>query len=214
MSDFFSIDHYFFTVLGYAVSYVEFIGTATGLLCVWLAARDHILTWPAGLINVSCFFILFWQHQLYADMFLQVYFFATNVYGWIFWYGKKPEHEPVYALRNPRRWLLGSMTLVLTVLLGWAISRLHVWWPQVFSQPAAYPYTDSLVAVMSVVANILLARRIWENWLLWILVDIVATAIYFSKGVKFLGVEYFILLIIAIMGLVRWLKTYRKQAVA
>ncbi|MFY0252432.1 nicotinamide riboside transporter PnuC [Chitinophaga sp. 30R24] len=214
MSSFFSIHHYFFTVLGYAVSYVEFIGTVTGLLCVWLAARDHILTWPVGLVNVSCFFILFWQLQLYADMLLQVYFFATGVYGWIFWYRKKPQHEPVYALSVRFRWWLGTVALLLSIVTGFVISHLHLWWPGIFVRPAAYPYIDSLVAVLSVIANILLAKRIWENWLLWVLVDAVATLIYFMKEVKFLGIEYFILLIIAAMGLVKWIKAYQRQHVA
>lgn len=211
MDSFFSIQHIFFTALGYSVSYVEFIGTLTGLLCVVLAARDHILTWPVGLINVSCFFILFWQLQLYADMFLQVYFFATGIYGWIFWYRKKPEHEPVYALQRIQRWWLGVAAVLLSAATGFVISRLHVWWPRVFEHPAAWPYTDSIVAVLSVIANILLAKRIWENWLLWVTVDVIATYIYFQKDVKFLGIQYFILLIIAAMGLVKWWKTYHQQ---
>lgn len=213
MASFFSIHHPFFTALGYSVSYIEFIGTLTGLLCVWLAARDHIFTWPVGLVNVSCFFILFWQLQLYADMFLQIYFFATGVYGWIFWYRKQPENEPIYALGNRQRWLLGGAAILLSAVTGFIISRLHTWWPDIFEHPAAYPYTDSLVAVLSVIANILLAKRIWENWLLWVLVDVVATIIYFQKGVKFLGIEYFILLIIATLGLIKWVKTYQQQSI-
>ncbi|WP_106527223.1 nicotinamide riboside transporter PnuC [Chitinophaga niastensis] len=212
MTTFFSIHHHFFTALGYSVSYVEFIGTITGLLCVWLAARDHIFTWPVGLVNVSCFFILFWQLQLYADMFLQIYFFATGIYGWIFWYRKQPQNEPVYALSRHHRWLLGTLALLLSGLTGWIISRLHLWWPDIFVHPAAYPYTDSLVAVLSVIANILLAKRIWENWLLWVVVNVIATFIYFLKDVKFLGIEYFILLIIAAMGLIKWLKEYKQQS--
>ncbi len=211
MNEFFSIQHIFFTALGYEVSYIEFIGTFTGLLCVWLAARDHILTWPVGLVNVTCFFVLFWQLQLYADMFLQIYFFATGVYGWIFWFRKQPENEPIYALKVSTRWLLGALSIVLTACTGFVISNLHNWFPAVFEHPAAWPYTDSFVAVLSIFANILLAKRIWENWLLWVTVDIVATVIYFQKNVRFLGVEYFILLIIATMGLIKWVKTYQKQ---
>ncbi|MCW3463207.1 nicotinamide riboside transporter PnuC [Chitinophaga nivalis] len=211
MTAFFSITHYFFSIGGYAVSYIEFIGTVTGLLCVWLAARDHIFTWPVGLMNVSCFFILFWQLQLYADMFLQLYFFATGVYGWIFWLRKQPEQEPVYALSRQQRWWLGIAAVILSALTGWVISQVHNWWPQTFRQPAAYPYVDSIVAVLSVIANILLAKRIWENWLLWVIVDVIATMIYVKKDVLFLGAEYFILLIIAAAGLLKWYRSYRQQ---
>ncbi|NIG53126.1 nicotinamide riboside transporter PnuC [Chitinophaga sp. Cy-1792] len=211
MGDIFSIQHILFTVLDYQVSFIEFFGTLTGLLCVWLAARDHILTWPVGLVNVSCFFILFWQLQLYADMFLQIYFFATGVYGWIFWYTKKPENEPVYALSVRARYWLSALVVAATATAGFIISNLHNWFPSVFEKPAAWPYTDSLVAVLSVIANILLAKRIWENWVLWVTVDVIATVIYFQKNVRFLGMEYLILFIIALMGLIKWVKTYKQQ---
>lgn len=211
MAAFFSTDHIFFTLWGYAVSYIELIGTVSGLLCVWLAARDNILTWPAALINVTCFFLLFAQIQLYADMLLQVYFFITGVYGWIFWTRQQPASEPVYALAGKQRWWLGAVAITGTLLMGYSISRLHLWMPGTFRQPAAWPYTDSLVAVLSVIANILLARRVWENWVLWIIVDIVAVLIYFQKGVKFLALEYFILLIIAVAGCMKWLQEYRQQ---
>ena len=69
----------------YPLSLIEFLGTLTGLISVWLASRGNILTWPTGLLNVIAFFALFYQVRLYSDMVLQVYFFGMSIYGWWFW---------------------------------------------------------------------------------------------------------------------------------
>ena len=79
------IDYTILQIAGYPLSLIELVGTASGLLAVWLAARAHIGTWPVSLLNVAAFFVLFYQVQLYSDMLLQVYFFVTSLYGWWHW---------------------------------------------------------------------------------------------------------------------------------
>jgi len=71
---FFDINNIAFTVLNYPISYVELIGTLFGFISVYLAAKANILTWSTGIINELFLFIMFFQIQLYADMFLQIYF--------------------------------------------------------------------------------------------------------------------------------------------
>src|SRR5688572_32962600 len=88
---FFDIKNIFFIVLGYEMSYLEFFGTIAGAVAVWLSAKTNIWSWPIGLINVTLFFFLFYQVQLYPDMFLQLFFFVTNIVGW--WRWKHPEKE-------------------------------------------------------------------------------------------------------------------------
>ncbi len=111
-SDFFRIDSIFFTVLNYPVSYVEFIGTLAGLISVWLAAKSSIWTWATGLVNVICFFVIFYQVQLYSDMLLQAYFFAMSIYGWIVW-GKqdKQEANPITHLSTKRHHSTNTSTI-------------------------------------------------------------------------------------------------------
>ena len=82
---FFDINNIAFEITGYQVSYLEMIGTSFGLLSVYFASRANILTWTTGIINELFLFILFFQVQLYADMFLQVYFFVVTLYGWYNW---------------------------------------------------------------------------------------------------------------------------------
>ena len=91
---YFYIDNTFFTLLDYPISYLEFFGTIAGIIAVWLAAKSNILTWPIGLINIGLFFIIFFQVQLYSDMFLQVYFFGISIYGWYNWVYEKKNKYP------------------------------------------------------------------------------------------------------------------------
>lgn len=205
LAEFFDVSKIFFTVLDYPVSYVEFVGTTTGLASVLLAAKANIWTWATGLINVACFFIIFYQVQLYSDMFLQVYFFAASIWGWIIWnrQNNAPEH-PIQILSRKQK-IVGVLLVVSsTVLLGLLIKNIHLILPEVFAKPASYPFLDTFVAVLSVVATVFLARRILENWVLWILVDVLSVGLYAAKGVRLIAIEYFIFLCIASFGFYNW----------
>jgi nicotinamide mononucleotide transporter len=83
--DFLEIGNIAFTVRGYPVSYVELIGTLSGLISVYFASKANILTRGTGIVNEVFLFILFFQVHLYADMFLQAYFFVVTIYGWRNW---------------------------------------------------------------------------------------------------------------------------------
>ena len=213
--DFFNIEFIFFEVWGYPMSYLEFFGTLAGGLAVWLAARANIWSWPIGLINVTLFFFLFFQVQLYPDMFLQIFFFVTNLIGWWRWAHPKPEEEDrKHELRisfMPLKLLalFSTIGLVCTLLMGSLASRLHEWFPEIFSTPSAFPYLDSFVTVMSIVATFLMIQKKIECWVIWILVDIVATVLYFSKGIKFVGIEYLAFCFIAGFGLWKWYEEYK-----
>ncbi len=89
----FDIQNSFFKILGYELSYLEFFGTISGIIAVWLAARTNVWSWPLGLVNVTLSFFLFFQVQLYPDMFLQVFFFITNLIGWWRWLSQKKERR-------------------------------------------------------------------------------------------------------------------------
>lgn len=212
---FFSIDSIFFEIWGYPMSYLEFFGTVAGGVAVWLAARANIWSWPIGLINVTLFFFLFFQVQLYPDMFLQAFFFVTNLIGWWRWTHPKPyeedrKHELKIGFMPIRQLIVFSgIGLVGTLVMGSLASNLHEWIPTIFSQPSAFPYLDSFVTVMSIVATFLMIQKKIECWAIWIMVDVVATALYFSKGIKFVGVEYLAFCFLAAFGLWRWLKEYR-----
>jgi nicotinamide mononucleotide transporter len=212
---FFDIENIFFNVLGYPMSYIEFFGTIAGAVAVWLSAKGNIWSWPIGLVNVSLFFFLFFQVQLYPDMFLQVFFFVTNLIGWWRWAHPLPQEEDrkrelkVSWLPIKQLTVLAMLSAVGTVIFGSFAKNLHDFFPTVFSLPSAFPYLDSFVTVVSVAATFLLIQKKIESWMMWLIVDIVATYLYFAKEIKFVGIEYLVFCFMAAYGLWNWIREYR-----
>ncbi len=203
--NFFEIKNIAFQIWDYPISYVELIGTLFGLVSVYFASRANILTWGTGIVNEIFLFILFFQVQLYADMFLQIYFFVVTLYGWYKWNSKTTETKiSETSFRN--KIFLAVTILIGTLISGFLFTNIHLYLPTYFKIQAAYPYTDSFVMVSSIVATILLAKKKIENWFLWIAVDLVCVVLYFKKGVYFLSLEYFIFLGLASYGLYYWKK--------
>ena len=214
VSALFDVKEIFFTVFGHDVSYVEFIGTVLGLISVFLAARANIFTWPTGIANAIFFLVIFFQIQLYSDMFLQMYFCGMGVYGWFSW-KNNPGHtqSAIRTLSNSDRMRLAMLITAVTLVIGTLVSRLHLLLPQIFEKPASYPYIDTFIAVSSVLAVILLARRIFETWVLWILVDITSIGLYSVKGVKLIALEFVIFLALAILGVLSWYRLWKKEEI-
>ena len=201
----FDIRNIAFEVIGYPISYVELIGTLFGLLSVYFATRTNILTWGTGIINELFLFILFFQVQLYADMFLQVYFFIVTLYGWHSWKQKPKQNDITLTNSKTRVWL--SITIfVATILTGFLFANIHLYLPDYFKIKAAFPFTDSFVMVLSIIATVLLAQKKIETWYLWIVVDIVSVFLFFRKVIVFLALEYLVFLGLATYGLLNWKK--------
>ncbi|WP_259015939.1 nicotinamide riboside transporter PnuC [Emticicia fluvialis] len=214
--DFFDINNIFFELLGVKMSYLEFYATVTGLVAVILSARENAWSWVVGLANVVLAFIMFYQIQLYPDMFLQVFFFITNLIG--FWQWKYPRQEEanrknelrISQLSIQQFGLLSLIGLAGTLLLGTFASKLHEWLPMVFSMPSAFPYMDSFTTIMSIFATFLLIRKKVESWWVWLGVDIISTYMYFVKDVKLYSLLYAVFCVIALLGAVSWTKEFRK----
>jgi nicotinamide mononucleotide transporter len=212
---FFDIENIFFTVLGYPMSYLEFFGTVAGGIAVWLSAKANIWSWPIGIVNVVLFFFLFYQVQLYPDMFLQVFFFVTNLMGWWRWANPKSGEEDrkneLKVSFMKRKQFIGVFVigLVGTYLFGTFAKNLHEWFPTIFNLPSAYPYADSFVTIMSIVTTFLMIQKKVECWIIWIIVDAVATYLYFAKGIKFVGIEYLVFCFLASFGLWNWMQEYK-----
>jgi nicotinamide mononucleotide transporter len=215
---FFDINYTFFTVLGYAMSYVEFFAVIAGLIAVALSAKANIWSWPIGIINVVLSAFFYYQIQLYPDMFLMGFFFVTNLMGWWRWGNPKTEEADwkkelkVSFMKRKHFLFLFLAGLVGTFLVGTLASKLHEWLPLLFNLPSAYPFIDSFILVMSVITTFLMIQKKVECWIIWIVIDVVATYLYFLKGAKFFGVEYLIFTLIASFALWNWMKEYRSYS--
>lgn len=214
LSEFFSVNTVFFTILDYPMSYLEFFGTVFYLASVWLIAKRNMLTWPVGIVSVLLYMALFYQYQLYSDTIEQLYYVVASGYGWWYWrrnLASTAQTEVAVYIGSPGN-ILGwaGVTLVLSITVGWAMTQVDHWAPEWFPAPASFPYVDGLTTVMSFVAMWLMARRHAESWIYWIIVDVIGIWLYYTKGIKFVSLLYVILLGMACMGAYRWFRLPQK----
>jgi nicotinamide mononucleotide transporter len=205
MPNLFSVETTFFEILGYPVSYIEVVGTVLYFASVWLIARKNPLTWPVGIISVILYMVLFFQFSLYSDFLEQIYYLIASAYGWWAWSRGAKGEEVVTGFSSPRTIVTwAAVTLVFGVALGLVMGEVHNWWPVLFPASAALPMLDAITTVMSLAAMWLLTLKRAESWIYWIIVDIAAIYVYFTKEIVFIGLQYVVLTGMAIYGFLRW----------
>lgn len=212
---FFDINNVFFTLWDYPMSYLEFFGTIANILTVWLTTRKSVWNWPMGIVATVLFSVLFYQIRLYSDLLEQVYYLATGFWGWWAWTrvtSRNDEKEKTGDIevlsRSGWLWVLVSLG-VGTVLLGWFMARIHLFFPGIFPDPASFPYLDAFTTVASFVAQVLLILKRLESWYLWIVVDVIGVWLYSVKDVKFVALLFALFLGLAIKGYLSWRREVR-----
>ncbi len=186
-------------------TFLELFATIFSLICVWLTVKRNIWCWPTAIIGVTAYFFVFYENKLYADMTLQVVFFVQSIYGWYFWlHGKKGDEGNVPIRRlTLQEWLYVAGTIGLSVLLFGYLSDNFT--------DTDVAYLDATVASVSLVANILLARKVLDNWLMWIAVDAVYVGLFFYKDLYLTMVLYLVFFFMAISGYYQWRKEWLLQ---
>ncbi|WP_420141421.1 nicotinamide riboside transporter PnuC [Sphingomonas sp.] len=176
---------------------LEALATALGLANIVLLIRRSVWNYPFGLAMVALYADIFFAAKLYSDALLQLFFFAIQLYGWWAWAraGGGGGGVPVRRLTPAARIAWVAMIALVTGLWGWGMHA---------GTDAASPWWDGGIAVASVAAQILLARRMIENWLLWIAVDAAAIGLYLTKGLALTAGLYAAFLILSAVGLVQW----------
>jgi nicotinamide mononucleotide transporter len=190
-------------VLGQSTNPLELIAVVTGLASVGLAAKNHVLNWPVGLVNVICSLVILVRVKLYADSALQIFFAVLSIYGWIYWRGHGGRPAPV--IHCPRRELV-------RVLLLTAAATAGTYLVLTFLTDGRLPVFDASILTLSVLATYLQARRSVESWFVWILVDLISIPVYFSRGLPFFAVLYVIFLVICFFGLAHWRRAMWQQS--
>ncbi len=191
---------------------LELIGTISGLDCVYLNAKENVLSVPFVIVNIIFFFFLFYQSQFYSDMYLQIYFLVMSIYGWWMWThpvknNKDKKNElKVTDLSKKNLIIILSLSAATIIINGFLMTKIHIVLPEYFPEPAAYPFGDAFTSVLSIVATVLLARKKRESWLMWIVVDVVAVVLYFLRELYLTSVLYIIFGFIAVFGYINWTK--------
>lgn len=189
------------------VSWAEIIGDATGILCVWLVARQHILNWPVGLLNNAFFFLVFWWSKLYGDAVLQAVFAALAVYGWWTWLrgGQGRPRLPVRRTTRMEWAVLASLTAAATAGAAW-------WLAQRTDSPV--PLWDAGVLTLSLAATYGQAKKLLESWWLWIAVDVLSVPLYVVRGLYPTAALYAVFLGLCVLGLRAWTRELAPHATA
>ncbi|MDH3709064.1 MAG: nicotinamide riboside transporter PnuC [Cyclobacteriaceae bacterium] len=187
---------------------LEFLGFAFGVLCVLFLIRQSILTWPLGIAYVLISFVIFIQARLYADFILHIFFLGMNIYGWYYWvYGKKSGQEEVPVTTIGFNTWAALLIISVLGIMAWGY-LLNTY------TDASLAYWDSTTSVLSFAAMWLTARKKIENWMWWLVVDVLATGIYFYKDLYFYCLLYLFYIGMAIAGYLAWKKTMNQSVVA
>ena len=176
---------------------LEWVAVATGFACVWLAAKESIWNFPVALVSCALYILIYHRAQLYSDRNLQGLFIALSLYGWYEWlYGGRGGTELGVTRTTGREWL-GGAAFALAYTLGFGYYLRH-------HTDAAFPYLDSATTAGSIVAQYLLTRKRLENWLLWILVDLIYVPVLWYKQLYPTSLLYFLYLALAAYGYWQW----------
>jgi nicotinamide mononucleotide transporter len=214
-----STDNIFFTVFGYELSYLELTATVLIVIYVQLITRKIVWAWPLGIVTFSLFAALFYQIRLYSDFFEQFYYIGNCFYGWYAWLAAKKKAEEggkeleVSYTGGKGRVIAAAIIIIGGLAAGFAMSRIHLWLPKFFPNPAAYPYIDATATVMGFVAAGLMTHRKIEAWVLWLCVNSICIWMYYALNVKFVAILYIFFFALAVNGLISWGRELRKKSV-
>jgi nicotinamide mononucleotide transporter len=183
------------------VNPLEVAAVAFGIVSVWLSTREHIASWPTAIVNVSLYFIVFGEAKLYADMGLQVFYFVLSWYGWYQWKFGGANRSELPVGRTARRHVgrLVPLGIAGSLALGLVLAR---------TTDAALPWVDSATSVTSLLAQWMMTRKLLENWLVWIAVDVVYVAMFIFKELYLTAGLYAVFLLLAVKGYVDWRRSF------
>lgn len=180
-----------------SLQWIEFISALLGLIGVWLNARPHIAGWPIGIVSVLLAALVYFESQLFAEFGLQLFYTISGFYGWWKWQREKNNihHLNIYRIPRNELWISLIIGSLFTFVIGYFLATYT---------SADFPWIDSTLAAFSLVAQVWLAKKYLENWLLWIAIDFISMGLYFQKGLWFFMGYFGLLLGLAIWGIVHW----------
>lgn len=180
---------------------LDIFTTVLGLLYIWLEYKAHIALWLVGIIMPALDIYLYYSHGLYGDAGMAAYYTVAAIYGYAVWkFGKKKgqgEGEEMPITHMPRR-------LYLPTMLAFAAIWIATYFVLVTWTNSTVPLQDSFTNALSFVGLWALARKYVEQWLCWIVVDVICTYLYIVKGIPFKAFLYGLYVVIAIMGYFKW----------
>ena len=211
--------------------FIEFIAAALGITSVFYAKKENILVYPTGIISTGLYVYLLLKWALYGDLIINIYYTLMSLYGWYMWTRiSKKTHEPLKISRtnyldNIKAFAIFVFTAIFVIVVYRYydvmpdlnfIDSIHYAFQKISAGSLiefrkATPYLDTFTTAAAFVAMWLMANKKIENWIFWIITNIVSIPLYFVKGYGFTGIQYTIFFVLAFLGYKEWKKNLNKQ---
>ena len=187
-----------------AIDPLEFVGLVIGLLYLYLEYKANIWLWPVGVVMPLVYIVIFYQSKFYADMGIYIYYFFASIYGWYIWTKSTNQTDEILISHLPHRYLgkLAAIFLITFAAIAFVLIRFT---------DSPVPYGDSFTTTLSILAMWMLAHKYIAQWLLWIVVNVVSTGLYFWKGLDTTAVLFVVYSIIPFFGYIKWKKMIAQQ---
>ena len=184
---------------------LEIIAVVFGLLSVWYSKNNNILVFPTGMISTTIFIYLLYKWVLLGDMMINAYYFVMSIYGWFIWTRKENNTVTPITRMNSNEKKIGVLIFLSSLMFVYLVYVYFDKWGTITS------YIDNLTTAIFFVGMWLMAKRKIENWIFWIIADIITFPLYFYKGLTFTSLQYLIFTFIAIAGYYSWKKILNKS---
>ena len=188
------------------MTWLEGIAVFFGIASVYYSMKENILVFPTGIISTLIYVWICLKVGLYADMGINAYYFCMSIYGWFIW--SQPNEKGAVL---PVTWLngKGNATALLLFLVSYALLAFVL----VQFTDSDVPYIDSFTTASAFVGMYLMAKKKVENWIAWIITDLVSVPLYWYKGLLLTSFQYLFFTVLAVLGLLAWIKSARKNAI-
>jgi len=183
---------------------LEIIAVVFGLLSVWYSKNNNILVFPTGMISTTIFIYLLYKWVLLGDMMINAYYFVMSIYGWFIWTRKENNTVTPITRMNSNEKKIGVLIFLSSLMFVYLVYVYFDKWGTITS------YIDNLTTAIFFVGMWLMAKRKIENWIFWIIADIISIPLYFYKGLTFTSLQYLIFTFIAIAGYYSWKKNLKQ----
>ncbi len=189
---------------------LELLGTAVGIIYLWLEYRASIYLWIAGIIMPAIYIFIYYDAGLYADFGINIYYLLIALYGWIAWkrgfrlWGKQEKSEELPISHTPR-------SVWPRIAVAYVAAQLFITWILIEYTDSTVPIADSFTTALSIVGMWMLARKYIEQWWVWCIVDVASSALYIYKELYFTSALYAVYAIIAIFGYRKWKKMMQHE---
>lgn len=180
---------------------LQCVGTALGLLYLWLEYKANIWLWVVGAIMPVVHGVLYLQSGIYADAAMQLYYVVAGIYGLAVWKRRPRKSDDGKIRHTPKGW-------VVPLVAVYALLHVAIYFVLVEFTDSRVPVLDSMSTSLCIVAMWMLSRKLVEQWLVWLVVDMISVGLYLYKGIPITSGLYMLYCILAIAGYLRW----RRQA--